>query len=270
MTLRSFGVDLSHWQRPAALPWERLARDCSFILCRATYGTTRDREVLEHVKRVRDTGCALGLYHFYRPSQAVADQFSAFGEVASAVGLEQGDILPAFDVEDDRTTPLTRSCSEPLEDLAVSLSVQYSGAIAYCSEHHWIKLGRPSWLLAFPLWVPFYSRAAIPRTPGGKPWTIWQYRVGPYDPAGLGGYAEVRGAIDHNIAAASLPKIECLAPLLPRAPLPPPDGSLLPRQDEVDGVDDDGPSWEELRARAHAQHFDLTHDDPNFWKGKKE
>src|SRR5690606_363187 len=91
-----------------------------------------------------------------------------------------------------------------------------------------------------PLWVAHWTGAAQPSTPGGAPWTLWQYRVGPFAPLGIGGVFRGEGLIvDHNRAREPLP-------LCSRTPSEP----ALPVARGDAGAGDDG--WNELRVRAMA------------------
>lgn len=192
MSLKQYGIDVSHFQSAAAMPWQKIAETSSFVIARATYGTSKDKQTLEHCKRARDVGLSVGLYLFFRPTQHWADQLDAFAEQASAAKFGLGDIWPALDIEADPYPKPGQAVSpawqEGIRQLLELWRVKFGGALVYITQREFGMLGKPDWLLEYPLWVAHYTAAANPATPGGRPWLIWQHRVGPYDPKGPGGY----------------------------------------------------------------------------------
>ena len=225
------GIDLSHHQNPKAVPWERIAKECAFVICRATYGTHRDELVVEHAARARRAGCAVGLYHFFRASQNVDDQLAAFCAAAEAASYAVGDIAPAIDIEDDpKVSQVGPSWDAALRTLALAFEQRYgTPPILYITQRDWARLGKPSWVL----WVAHYTQAKSPATPAGKPWLIWQHRVGPFEPAGSGGLYDP-ALYDQNQCCGDLPRITKTTT-----------GSVAP---SFLGSSSD-PSWAELRAR---------------------
>jgi GH25 family lysozyme M1 (1,4-beta-N-acetylmuramidase) len=208
-----FGIDLSHHQNPASLPWSRFEGTVDFVICRAAYGAgLRDRQVEEHVRRARSIGARVGLYLLYRPLHSIAAQWDLFRCVADQVRLGEGDLVPALDVEHD---PLPRpgvdvsgEWSGPCQELAARMRESFGRPLIYLTQREWSMMGKPGWVLEHPLWVAHYTGAARPATPNGVSPTIWQYRVGPYDPQAPGGYDSQRPELDHNRALSGLPLIE--------------------------------------------------------------
>ena len=197
------GVDLSHHQDPARIDWDALARTHRFAIVRATYGTTRDRQVLEHARHTRDVGMTLGLYHFFRIAQNVCDQWCAFAEVADLVRLGPGDVVPSLDVEADTSPqlqPVQRSWSGPLRLMAEALAGRWQSCMPYGNASDFARLGNPEWLAQYPLWAAHWN-ATEPRCPPGLDWRVWQCRVGVLE----GVYP---GKLDQNVARLPLPVIE--------------------------------------------------------------
>src|SRR3954467_14662755 len=99
---QKYGIDVSHYQStvaPGGVPWSLLKQSgCDFAMVRACYGTSRDEKAVEHVRNARAVGMAVGLYHFWRVAQPVADQLAAFCAQALACGIRVGDIAPACDL----------------------------------------------------------------------------------------------------------------------------------------------------------------------------
>lgn len=231
----TYGIDVSHHQKPAALPWDRIAHDSNFCIVRATYGAgLRDRECAEHARRARAVGLRVGLYHFFRPSQPVADQLAAFRSAAQAASYRPGDILPALDVEADpipKMQHVSPSWEPDVRAMAAALSADFGGAcLIYITQREFGLLGKPAWLLEHPLWVAHYTGAKKPATPGNRPCLIWQHRVGPYVPNGPGGYDQALPELDQNRAFGNLPIVQRvpwdLGAALPPPTPEPPDASL--------------------------------------------
>lgn len=234
MTTLTRGIDLSHHQDPKGVPWERIGGECAFVICRATYGTTRDRQVTEHMRRARSEGVRVGLYHFFRSVQRLDDQLAAFSAAAEAAGYQVGDIVPAIDVEDDpKVADVSPSWMPSVHAFALACEERFGGRpIVYITQRDWIRAGKPQWMLHHPLWVAHYTTRSAPATPANTPWLIWQHRVGPFDPAGPGGSYQP-GLFDHNLCCGELPSVGKTT-----------EGATAP---EDTGTAE--PSWEELRHR---------------------
>lgn len=231
----TYGIDLSHHQDPKAVPWERIAKECAFVICRATYGTMRDRQVVEHVKRARGAGVAVGLYHFFRFIQKLDDQLAVFSAAAEAAGYAPGDIAPALDIEDDpKVCEVARGWDSSVHSLAIAFEERYGERpLIYITQRDWHRLGEPAWVLDYPLWVAHYTQAKAPATPNRKPWLIWQNRVGPFEPTGLGGLHQP-ALFDQNLCCGPLPRATRVSSDVKEA---------------VSKVAAYEPSWEELRNR---------------------
>ena len=192
------GIDISHWQVATRIDWAKLRETHQFVICRATYGTMRDREVVDHVRHIRREAFNIGLYHFFRAGQDVQAQFDVFRVVDEDCGYEAGDIVPALDAEDDPGAPVGQRTVRPewsplAEQLSGLFVAQYGNASNYITQRDWARLGRPEWVLDRPLWVAHWTSAAEPATPGDADWAIWQKRVGKLP----GVYS---GDLDQNVA----------------------------------------------------------------------
>lgn len=211
MTAIGFGVDLSHHQDPAKVPWERFPGVVDFVLARASYGGgLRDRAVVEHARRARQTGARVGLYQFFRPSQTVADHLAMLRAVADAVSLTEGDIVPALDIELDplpSAQPVSPSWEPACRELVEGIVDLWGDCLVYITRREWGMLGKPAWVLERPLWVAHYTADAAPASPGGVVPTIWQHRVGPFDARGPGGYDAAHPDYDQDRLLRPLPLI---------------------------------------------------------------
>lgn len=212
MANQSFGIDLSHHQKSAFQPWDQYAGKVDFVICRASYGgLLRDREVVSHMQHARGIGAKVGLYQFFRPSQSVDQHWDQLRAVAELVRLGEGDIVPALDIERDPLpapgVDVSPAWASACEELVGRIVDTFGDALVYITQREYKLLGAPKWLLARPLWVAHYTNAEKPLTPSDVVPTIWQHRVGPFDPKGPGGYDKARPELDHNRGLGPLPLI---------------------------------------------------------------
>jgi lysozyme len=246
--LKPYGVDVSHHQAPASLPWATFAESSSFAIVRGSYGTMKDRVTAEHVKRARGVGLKVGLYHFFRPSQSVNDQLAVFRAQLELAKIGAGDIIPVIDVESDplpKVTPVSPAWQGSVLEFVDAMVSELGDCMVYITQREFGMLGAPAWLLTRPLWVAHYTGAAKPATPGNKPWTIWQHRVGPYDPSGAGGYDTAHPVLDQNRLAGALPLIGATEPVV---------NDTLPPEHETEGDHDQG--LEELLAKIQGESLE--------------
>lgn len=197
-----YGVDVSSYQSTSMVP-----AGIDFVVARATYGRSRDKRAVEHVAQARARGCVVGLYHFFVPSQSVADQLAAFDGAADACGLTVGDLIPFVDVE---AYPGSGGAwVQPCPEWAASLRLlvdgmrrTWGGCGVYLTCADWRRLGEPRWLLECPLWIAHWVGERQPAVPRGTLWALHQYRVGPYQRGANHVVGQERDplAIDHDRA----------------------------------------------------------------------
>lgn len=222
---RQLGVDVSHFQdphAPAGVPWSTIAQKSTFAIVRATYGTSLDPSAPAHIKNARAAGLKVGLYAFFRSTQPVAEQVDAFCAQAIACGIGAGDIAPAIDIEDDLTAKLDPSWEPGASSFVDRLLGEFGEALVYLTQRDFSRLGKPAWVLDWPLWTAHYTNASTPATPGNKPCAIWQRTVGPYNPDGPGGAIKPM-LLDQNVCDGPLPLAkmspsQVVAPIAPPAP----------------------------------------------------
>lgn len=248
--MKPYGIDVSHHQAPTALPWARFAERSSFCIVRGSYGTMKDRVTADHVRHARAVGLAVGLYHFFRPSQPVADQLAVFRAQLELARMGAGDVIPTIDVEADPIpkpgTAVSPAWQAGVRQFIDTMVAELGDCMVYITQREFGMLGKPAWLLERPLWIAHYTGAAKPATPGNKPWTIWQHRVGPYDPDGAGGVEKAPNELDQNRLAGVLPLIGAVEPVRNRDTLPP--------SAETDGAHDDG--LEDLLEQMHGSSWE--------------
>ena len=198
-----WGVDVSVYQEPSDIP-----EDVDFAVVRATYGVRADKDAARHVEHCRARNIRVALYHFVRPDQDQQAQLEAFESVADACSLSWGDGIPWLDVEaypigGGRWEQPMRSWVPVLERLHELFRDRWGLVGQYDTQRDWTLLGRPSWMIDVPRWAAHWrtSHGEI-ATPGGNPWEMHQYRVGPYKRGALHVLGEhtAPNAIDHNRA----------------------------------------------------------------------
>lgn len=251
-----YGCDVSHFQStsaPAGIAWPILAKGCQFVIIRATYGTWKDPSAIGHVARARDAGMQVGLYHFFRSSQPVADQLAVFCAAAHDVGMRPGDICPALDVEDDGATgpKIDPSWQEGVKAMLEGLVGAFGQALCYVTQRDFGRLGKPACVLERPLWCAHYTGATAPATPADKPWAIWQHRVGPFVPNGPGGAFDPQ-LLDQDRAIDPLPtatKVPGFYPPVVPAGKPPEEPQQATWQARIDAL-----------TIAASEGLDLSHD----------
>lgn len=261
-----YGCDVSTFQAPGLIDW----RTKDFGIVRAMYGTRPDGKCIQHVERIRAAGKIVGLYHFFRPDQSIAEQVAKFGEMALACKLGPGDMFPCIDVEDypdkfsgntpTHYAPVSPDWREPLLRLVEAFERIYGGAILYITQRDWGRLGKPPWVLQRPLWVAHYpgkgatSPLKAPATPGGVPWRIWQWMVGPLDQRLQDHTSKV--AVDQNVASSPLPLISA-----PEAkPDPEPVAEPYEAERAIPWITLTEEDWDEMRAARDAQIREQTED----------
>lgn len=171
------GIDISHWQLPKDLDWTKLAQSQRFAIARATYGTRSDKHFRTHVASARKAGLIVGAYHFYRQTQPVGAQLSAFFGELEAVDYGKGDLLPVVDLEwneknDGKVRPDVFNTEA--RALVEKIEQEFGGCYVYIAPGFFELLGKPAWALRHPWWVSHYTKAAEPWCPF-KDWDIWQY-----------------------------------------------------------------------------------------------
>lgn len=200
------GMDVSVWQKPSDMDWPRLAADHRFVIARACYGVRPDKVFDKHVAGARDAGMLVGGYVFYRQTQPWREQLDAFVAQLGTVGFDDGDILPAVDLEWNKQYdgPLdVAKHNSSGRALVEALAERFGGALVYLAPGFYQRLGEPAWLLEHEWWLAHFTSAPKPWCPW-KDWAIWQH-------TGKGKIAGYSGAaIDLN-RARRVPVVEAAA-----------------------------------------------------------
>lgn len=207
-----YGLDLSHHQNPAALDWARFNGVVDFVIARSSYGAKlRDRHCAQHIARARAIGAKVGLYHFFRDIHDVRSQWDLLRSVADQVGITEGDIVPAIDIERDPMPSPGRDVSpqwsSKCQELVNCVVEEFGDCLVYITQREFRMMGSPSWVLERPLWVAHYVNAAKPASPANQAPHIWQHRVARFDPNGPGGHDKAHPELDQNRGLKPLPLV---------------------------------------------------------------
>jgi GH25 family lysozyme M1 (1,4-beta-N-acetylmuramidase) len=206
--VRGYGIDVSHHQDPARLPWAEMCGGVDFVMVRGAYGPSPDPSAPAHVSAARNIGARVGIYLFVRPKLPLEAQLDALFMAMEHAGVADGDVTPAIDVESNDVTGerADPSWNAPLSLFTSEVAGRLGAVpIIYMSRTTWILLDRPSWPLDHPLWVPEYTATWSLASPGDEAPLIWQHRVAPFVRDGAGCYDRIHPDLDQNRLLGELP-----------------------------------------------------------------
>ncbi|MEU9361810.1 GH25 family lysozyme [Streptomyces sp. NPDC048301] len=145
-----------------------------FVFVKATEGRSYVNPKLKsQVKRVRDSECVLGFYHFLWPGHAKS-QAEYFLDHS---GAEEGDLLA---VDWEHTGEGTRASSADKDRFIREVKRLRPGnrVLLYCNRTFWLDHDTSSYA-GDGLWIADYGKAAAPRIEAA--WRIHQYTDHPLD-----------------------------------------------------------------------------------------
>ena len=162
-------IDISSWQNPRNISYDKLAAAVSGVIIRATYGSRKDAYFEQHYAEFKKRGVPVGVYGFITEYMPVEDQVFAFvlmcegktfelgywGDVEAEAGAELL-ILPTIRAWLTQADAKLKTCCG-----------------IYTSWWMWQACAKNS--LDFgnrPLWAAHYG-VASPRLPTG--WTTWLF-----------------------------------------------------------------------------------------------
>jgi GH25 family lysozyme M1 (1,4-beta-N-acetylmuramidase) len=176
-------IDISFWQAPLAIDYDKLASQVDGVILRAAYGTSKDIHFDQHYAEFSARGVPLGAYHYLIGSQSMSRQAIAFATILDGKDLKLGTWM---DVEDTRSG--TRLYRNQVLDYAAL--VPDSGI--YTSRSRWHEIMGGAYLTDRKLWVAHYTTASQPLMPVGfDSYWLWQHTSS----GRLDGYA---GNLDMN------------------------------------------------------------------------
>lgn len=209
-------ADLSSFQSPAAIDYDKLATSVQAVIVKATDGKgSPDPAFATHVSRCHDAGLEAGAYHFLRARKGRPQDATEQAQEFSARYLGAGcTLLPCLDIEDPPETPQAEWASpeeyaEAIHDFLTALAIALPGRVsAYSYPYFWGILGaavRTAELAATISWWADYTHQN-PIAPG--PWNavplIHQYT----ETGRVNGYA---GNVDLSRSSASVADLRRVA-----------------------------------------------------------
>ena len=202
------GVDVSHWQ--GQIDWAKVkAAGYSFAIMKATEGTGMiDDTLAVNVVGARDTGIAVGAYHFCRASnvsEAIAEA-QVFGNVLDSLGgIAAIDIPPILDIETVHAKTkenITAVCHAWLNEVEKRFNVR---PIIYAARS-FIDDYLDESLSTYPLWLAAYNTDNLTDRNGWSEWTFLQTTDKGVVP-GINGYCdlnEYKGSVEELINRISV------------------------------------------------------------------
>lgn len=162
-------IDVSPYQ--GLVVWEKVkAAGHTHAYIKASEGLTLPENawwLTNTVKRARDAGVQVGLYHYAHPSNAPHREAAHFLEVAGS-HLLPGDIRPALDLEVSEGHSWEYLNDWKAQWLAVVDQHVRSLAVFYS---YWYFVKQMRLYASRPVWGAYVGG----KLPAGTDWTMWQY-----------------------------------------------------------------------------------------------
>lgn len=160
-------IDISFWQAPLAIDYDKLADQVDGVIIRAAYGTGEDTKFDQHYLELSARGIPVGAYHYLIGSQSMSKQASAFNEITAGKELKLGRWM---DVED------TRSGTRLYLNQVLEYAALMPDMGIYTSRSKWHEIMGGMYLTDRKLWVAHYTTASAPLMPVGfSSYWLWQY-----------------------------------------------------------------------------------------------
>ena len=173
---KTFGMDLSHYQRLEDIKWDSLsigngAIPIEFVVLRATMGNrSADKHFDEFWKLSKKHNLVRGAYHFYRADEDPVMQANNF---LANVKLESGDLPPVLDIE---KIPKRKSTKELVADLKIWCKIveeTYGEKPIIYTYYHYYKDFLKGEFDGYPVWLANYND--VPEPSPNQDWKIWQF-----------------------------------------------------------------------------------------------
>jgi GH25 family lysozyme M1 (1,4-beta-N-acetylmuramidase) len=160
-------IDISFWQPPLTIDYDKLADQVDGVIIRAAYGTGEDTKFDQHYLELSARGVPVGAYHYLIGSQSMSKQASAFNEITAGKELKLGRWM---DVED------TRSGTRLYLNQVLEYAALMPDMGIYTSRSKWHEIMGGMYLTDRKLWVAHYTTASAPLMPVGfSSYWLWQY-----------------------------------------------------------------------------------------------
>ncbi len=173
---KTFGIDISHYQRREDIQWDSLSIangsiPINFVVLRATMGNrSADKHFDEFWGKAKENELIRGAYHFYRADEDPVIQANNYLE---NVQLESGDLPPVLDIE---KIPRKKSREKLIEDLKVWCKIveeKYGVKPIIYTYYHYYKDYLKGEFDGYPLWLANYND--VPAPSPEDDWKFWQF-----------------------------------------------------------------------------------------------
>ncbi len=152
---QTFGIDVSHYQ--AKINWDAVAESnhpIKFVFVRATMGVDgQDERFEDNWEESREHGFVRGAYHYYRPAEDAETQFINF---ANVVDLEEGDLYPVLDIEENSRQGNEYLRAELRRWLELA-EAHYGVTPIIYTGYNFYYTNLDGYFNEYPLWVAHYS-----------------------------------------------------------------------------------------------------------------
>jgi len=166
-------IDISAWQPPTHINYDRLANEVSGVILRVAYGTRADIHFATHYRELRARGVPIGAYHYIVEYKTVTEQITT---AMTALGDRKLQLGFWVDVElEPNATPL-RAVTAVAYTREIETRLGYKAGI-YTSASMWRSIfGSSNPLSDRDLWVAYYTTGNTPILPTGwSTWKLWQH-----------------------------------------------------------------------------------------------
>lgn len=173
---KTFGIDISHYQRKEDIKWDSLsiangAIPIDFVVLRATMGNkSADKHFDEFWKLAKKHGKIRGAYHFYRADEDPVMQANNF---LANVKLENGDLPPVLDIE---KIPRKKTKEKLIEGLKIWCKIveeTYGTKPIIYTYYHYYKDFLRGDFDDYSVWLANYND--VPQPSPDDDWDFWQF-----------------------------------------------------------------------------------------------
>jgi GH25 family lysozyme M1 (1,4-beta-N-acetylmuramidase) len=195
-------IDISAWQDPAKINYEKIAEQVNGVILRGAYGIWKDTRFAQHYATFKRLGVPLGIYHYIVEYKSALEQAGIFYNIVMSgesftvdMGNGYGEVVvDAKDFElgfwcdvelEANAMPLTRKTVDTYINSLQGRGLSDIGM--YSSRYYWDSIMKTDYYKNQKLWIANYgtSSPALPATGGWTKWWLWQYTSS----ARLDGYA---------------------------------------------------------------------------------
>jgi GH25 family lysozyme M1 (1,4-beta-N-acetylmuramidase) len=162
-------LDISYYQDPTQINYDKLLSQVAGIIIRAGYGTRKDTAFERHYSEIKARNIPVGAYHFMVEYKTVDEQLAMVRQALSGKSFELGFWV---DVElESGAEPLTRNTI--IEYMTKAGSLVYG---IYTGAWCWNPImGKNNPYSNIPLWVADYANSKPNLPYGWNTWLLWQY-----------------------------------------------------------------------------------------------